>query len=316
MEVESQPAAAVEAFDCCCYPQRVRPFMRKHPNLFGWGLAVFLLASAIVVLSVVPESFAYVEYDQWAFRKDTIENSVDTGRVYGNGRYAWGTQYDPLTFPRPYQRADLKLAIFPSQGLEFEIGVTFWYRLRPDQLPQFFSKFGVSFQGQIASRANAKIKNAAPLFPIEEFITNREHIADALHHALETEMNSIYIEAPRHLFFLTDINIPATIRERDLDAAVIREKNKEEQNHQRALQITAETQRMVQEISSNITFTAASANAKRVQLIAEANAQSTRLIESADALGLHDLLVRINSSSPTVAAEFVRYYALLENLRS
>lgn len=204
--------------------------MRNGPTqcCFWATIAIGLLLTVILI----PLSFSYVEYHEIALKKDTITNEVDTGSVYTNGQYFWGVNKKPLSFPRQYQIVKQDFSIFPSGGFEFDVSVVFWYRLNPEKLGSLYNSFGNAFHSQVVNRANAQIKNRAPDFTLEEYITRREEITRALYDALVDDLDEIFIELPADKFYLAEVQIPSEVRSRDLTAAVQEQRNLEERNNQ------------------------------------------------------------------------------------
>jgi hypothetical protein len=294
-----------------CWPKRIQ-------NNGGWLCPttwVLMFIGGLLILILVPLSFSYVEYDEYAFKKNEIENDVDTNRIYTNGQYGWGINYEPLTFPRTYQKEELKLAIFPSNGLEFSIDIVFFWRVRKDELPLLFKAFGQSsYTGQVQSRANAKIKNRAPDFTIEQYISERPLITRELHKALKEELNLIYIEAPADKFFLIDVTLPEAIRKKDLDAAVQKQKNLEQQNRQTADLVRKETERLEEQIRANITLVALTAESQSETIVSNAWAAGNRTVDDADSSGTQAFFSALSVTDAATKSAYVRYFALLESL--
>src|SRR5690606_32631948 len=103
------------------------------------------------------------------------------------------------------------LAIFAG-GLEFEINIKFYWRIKQDELGILWRQFKKAYESQIESRANSKIKNEAPLFKIDDYIQSRPLITQKFHKALQEELKFIHIEAPSQLFSLGNVKIPDDIR--------------------------------------------------------------------------------------------------------
>lgn len=265
-------------------------------------------------MTLVPLSFQYVELDEIALKRHTIDNTVDIDKTYTNGRYFWGIDYETVTYPRRFQKVRETYSIFPTTGLEFNIDVVFWYQIQRENLGQLFKAFGKAFNSQVVNRANAKIKNVAPNFNLEEYVSHRPEITTTLYQSLVDDLKDIYIDLPYSMFWLGRVDIPIEIRERDLDAAVQNQRNIEEQNHQLATLVRKETDRQVEEITASINLIGLTAKAESDRLISEARAVSERVKETADGLGLKDLFFTLNVTSPGVKEKYIAYFALLDNL--
>lgn len=63
-----------------------------------WLVSSMCIVAATLILVLVPLSYSYVEWNQFALKRNTFTNQVDYNQVYGNGRYYWGLQVQPATF--------------------------------------------------------------------------------------------------------------------------------------------------------------------------------------------------------------------------
>jgi hypothetical protein len=133
--------------------------MKENVTCSQWVWGITLFVSLILLLVLLPLSFSYVEYDEYALKKHTVENTVETDSTYDVGRYYWGVDRTALPFSRHFQKVTETFSIFPTNGLEFDVDVVFWYRIQKENLGQLYKAFGTSFDSQVRNRANAKIKN-------------------------------------------------------------------------------------------------------------------------------------------------------------
>lgn len=264
---------------------------------------------------LVPLSFSYIEYNQYALKRNTFGSTVDVDHIYDNGRYAWGLNYEPVDFPRQYQKVVEGFDVFPDSGLEFRINIVFYYRLQKSNIGKLFKAFGTVFHNHVISRANAKIKNQAPNFSVKQYTTDRPIITQQLHSSLVGELNSIWIDVPFDKFYLTEISIPPAILEKDLDASVQKQRNIEEQNHQLEIVVRKETEQLVQEINANITLIKATAEATAIRIEKEAKAIAEKTLASADGLGLEDMFSQLNVTDPELKQKYFTYFAFLDSLK-
>ena len=68
--------------------------------VFG-GCGCVNLIVGIILLCV---SFQYVDYNQYALKRNTLTNKVYTDKIYENGRYIFGPSVDMIYFERDYQK--------------------------------------------------------------------------------------------------------------------------------------------------------------------------------------------------------------------
>lgn len=288
--------------------------IRKNGKWLCPTIWVLLGVGCILTIALVSESFVGVEYDQYGFKKNTLNNEVDLSTVYEHGQYFWGPSYDVVTFPRQYIRETLQLSIFPSNGLEFDITVVFYWKVRRNELAELYKKFTTTYRSQLESRANAKIKNRAPDFSIEQYITERAMITHELHKVLQQELDLIHIDAPEDKFFLLDVNLPKSIRERDLDTAVREQQNLEEQNKQLVVDVQKETQRQQQVIIANATITALKANSQAENIILQAYAVGNRTVTDADSAGSNKFFQELNITDASTKSLFIRYFQFAQTI--
>ena len=225
----------------------------KNPTFWKWTWAIIAIISLLLLIILLPLSYSYVEYYQYALNKNTITNKVDMSKVHENGRYFWGVSHEPVTFPRHFQLMELTVPVFPSNGMEFDVDIDFYYRLDKDNITNLYQAFGQTFDNQVEIRAKAKIKNSAPEFSLEQYITDRTALTQHLHDDLQDELDRVWIKVPFDKFYFGEITIPESIRQRDLDAAIQRQRNIEEENRQKATVVRKETKRLENEVFANIT---------------------------------------------------------------
>jgi regulator of protease activity HflC (stomatin/prohibitin superfamily) len=296
---------------CVCMPK----MFSENVGCCQWTWGILLFIGTLLLLILLPLSFSYVEYDQYALKKNNIENTVEVdGSVYEVGRYYWGVEHVPLAFSRQYKKVTEKFSIFPANGLEFDINVVFFYKLQKDNLGKIYKAFGTVFDNQVVNRANAKIKNTAPGFSLEQYITHRPLITETLYNSLHPDLNSIFIDMPVDKFYLAEVSIPNEIKQRDLDAAVQKQRNIEEQNKQLATIVRKETQKLEQEINANITIVGATAQASYVRIQSEAQAVADKTKSSADGLGLQNLFLQINVTDTPTKEKYISYFAFLDTI--
>jgi hypothetical protein len=120
----------------------------------------------VAFMLIISLSFHYVEYDEIVLKKQNLVIKVNLDETFEVGRYYWEVTYTPVTFPRQFQKVKETYSIFPTNGLEFDVDVVFWYRIQPENLGPLFKAFGKSFESQVINHDNAKIKNVAPNFDI------------------------------------------------------------------------------------------------------------------------------------------------------
>lgn len=300
-----------------------------------WTWLVLLTTASILIMVMVPLSFVYFEHDEMGFTKHRLTNDVDTDTVHYNGRVYTGLDHVAVAFPRGFQSLTSRLAVFPSNGQEFHITIVMYYRLNPAMLAKIYAEFGTSaFAKQVETRANSAIKRVAPLYTIEEYITKREVITLRFFNSLFEDLATIGIILPWDKFYMGEVEIPSSIKSRNLDVAVQEQRNVEEENRRITVLVEKETSRQVEFYDGNITRINADAaaviqnidatagaeiirikevaNAYVKRVIDEAKATAANKLATVDGDGLELLYTNASITTATVKTKYIDYFALLE----
>jgi regulator of protease activity HflC (stomatin/prohibitin superfamily) len=127
-------------------------------------------------------SIGVVQFNEIAFLK-AWGQSIDQTKVFDQGRYMVGFWNEFVTFPATVIDLQLKeLQVFSSSegddaGTTLNIDVGVQYVLNPDRLSDLFDIGGqTGFITQIEAEAIETIKNAAPEFSADEYLTERRDI--------------------------------------------------------------------------------------------------------------------------------------------
>lgn len=295
----------------------------------------------LILVILLPSSFVYFEYNEIGFVKYSINNNVNTDRTYDVGRYFPGPFYKAVVFPRNYQRVNSRLAIFTEDGQEFFINVISFYRLDIDRLAEIYDQFGVSsWDSQAGVRIDSMIKSLAPLFTINEYIISRESICSDFFYGasgftgVAADLEDIGMVIEYDKFWLEEVEIPATIMQRNLDAAVQIEVNQMEENNREVVLVETETTLLEQVIQANITQVVADGDAQVQNIdavadaeiltldanadasidaaLAEAEAEALNLLATTDGDGLAELFLALEVTDLGVKAKYIEYFALLD----
>ena len=274
-------------------------------------LIITILLTLIIVISI---SFSYVDYNEYAFRRQKSVNKVNTNRVYKNGRYVLGPDFDMIYFPRDYQRVDFdKLSVSDSEEKTFSMDVSFYYRVKKDKLEELYDKFGTSFHSTIKSKAQSTIKNTAPLYSIEEYLNNRTDITTVLNNNVTDELETIWIELEDSKLQLKRITLEDTTIDKYLDIAITTQENEQETYDQTATATRAETTRQVEEINTNATLLTAQATAEYDRIIAVAEAEADLVTSTARGEGIAVVIANLSLTNPSMRKTFIKLMAILDS---
>lgn len=338
-EVHHEPRYRGHAEPCSgcpsCCSEQIGCCQRTWCCLISFGL--------ILLIALLPASFVYFEYNEMGFVKYTITNDVDTTEAHAMGRYYTGPSHAAVVFPRPYQRVESTLAIFPDNGQEFEVTVVSFFRLDMDRLSDIYEQFGTSsVDTQATTRIESEIKSLAPNYALEDYILKRSEIKDTFYYGqddnigLQADLDDIGCILEHDHFWLELIVMPEEVTDRNLDAVVQLELNSQIENEQEAILVQTETDRLEQMIIANITVVNAnadatvqyinavadatiltldaSADATVARLLDEAVAESNSMLAQTDGSGFNALFAGLGITNTSAKKKYIQYFALLDKM--
>lgn len=328
------------------YGSRCETFFNIMLNPWVIFVICALIAVGLLLLVILlPLSFHYVEYYNYALKHDTIHGAggIDYSRVYTNGRYFWGLGKKQETVPRILMGVEYKqnngqtILAFTDSGLEFVIECSFQFRIVKNEVPHLFQKFHRSYYPQIVSIGLRALKNVAPNYSLDDYISKREEIHLVMYNALVQELSSlcgevpcIEIPGPNH-FQLRRIIVPPQIHQTWLDSVVRIEQNTAQQNQRIVTLVRKETERLEAEITANVTLVnidrdnevailTQSAEAQRFKIATEAKGTGIRTV--IDDIGLTteqeiqdllDILLVLDSNDQELKTLYRRYNVFDDN---
>lgn len=273
------------------------------------GLAIILIPTMTTV------SVSYVERNMYAFRKNLVTNQVDE-TVYSSGRYFWGSTYSPIQFDGEYIRIHYpasELSVFSSNGLEFGIGINIYYRLLPSNLRLIFNQFGTAYNVTFINIIKAAIKNIAPIFAADQYVSNRTLVSDTFLGAVNTALVAVGINVAADRFMMMGVSFPSSVSDRYLNTAVQLLTNEEVILRRNVDLIESETDRQVAQIEANITITNSQATAESNQIIQNAIELGKRQFNEAKGVGLANLVTQLNITSPSAYQELLNVMTILDS---
>lgn len=285
----------------------------RHCVWWSGGLTGLILVIVIIVCTAL--HFSPVEKDQWGLVQDKYTGQVDTSRhPYGLGHHPIGINKKFLTFPRPVQRVDLNVTAFTDNQVEVFVPVTFYYQLIPENLGRLYLEYPKTYSVLAEARANSAMKGISTSFSVQNFLLNRTSILKTFWRSVKTSLSEIYLEVPEELFTMGGVQFPPTVDKTNLETAAQNQRNEEAKLNRILQNERSKTQVLLQEISANITRVEQAGVAAAQRIRAEARAESSRILESAETRGLNDLLQAVNATDPGVRTRLIRYYLRREHM--
>jgi len=306
---------------------------------------------AIIILLLViliSLSINYVEWNQIAFKKNTVTNTVDRTEYYKNGRYFWSPSEEPLVFPSVYQNItyrgdDLMVASggedennTASAGLEFGIECNIYYRLNASNLNDIFNDFGTAYHIQFEDTIKASIKNTAPEFTVDDYINNRQQISNRMLEEINNDIGEkLHIQIQPHHFILLDVIFPNRVLKK-FEATVAKDLEIDKSILTRAVELYKKgTEELVSEIRAEITILNETTEAKATSIvqtgtaIAEAikidaeakaraiilnsEAESVRINEEALGSGVNRMMKLLNITTTETRIKLFQLFTIMDN---
>lgn len=309
-------------------------------------LAVLGVVGVLLLIILLPLSFAGVEYYELGFKRQKSTGTVDTDEVYPGGNYLVGPDIEFKTFKASAHFEYLRdVAVFTSDKLEVKLDVTFQYFLKKEDLHILHRNYDLYYQNVIRTSAIDALKGEAPNFKTREYINNRENLEASLYKAVRERlggmccMEDCYVyefacpegcknytlcddKTEKGLwvfvkyFQLGAVDIPSGVEDRYLRALTLKEEADREELLQEAQVVRKSTEAEVRDIQNRAKEISQNAEAQAKLMSTVAGANYTATVEKARALGLKGLYTRLGLRSQELknSYDYLRTLATLENV--
>ena len=281
---QAPPATAAAA------PYRRSPFVEYWESEKGKTTArragigcVGLLGFVLVLLLLL--SLTPVERQRWGVRYNPNTGRILSERAVGNGNWFWSPVSKALEFPATWESMcfsleDLEIAVNSGQVIRVEACLRF--KLDPVGLVPMIRRYGFNFRTAIRAVARDRIKNAAPGFTFEQYVTDRDAVTDGLHAAVGAGLLAAGIDVtlPRPGFILGFVELPRPVLLLNQDVFYQSEIRIRNEFEKQAAIVRLATQTNVTRIDAAATATRAGAEATRTQLRAVAAHRGTAQLRS------------------------------------
>jgi hypothetical protein len=283
-------------------------------------LFVSILISLLMIVILVPLSFSYVEYYEYGLSQRKTTGSVDTDRVYPQGRYAIGPDHKFITYQADahYEALD-ELSIFSaggsnsSIGLEFVIDIDFTFFLIEEEIGVLHEELAKNYRNIIVSRAKDAIKNEAIFVTFTEYFRNRKEVEARFTDAVQARWNTApSLHCMLDQFHLGRIRIPESVATKQLETTVQNERNDQEEFLQQAQLEREQTAVQVNIIKLDKNKTLRTAQAEASLLRSKAVAESERILAQAGINGTRLLVDAVGISTQ----EHVSAFTYIRTLRN
>ena len=264
-----------------------------YGQLACWGFIGTLLS---VIL--LPLGFSKVEYYQGCLKTQKSTGKVDRNRVWKTGNHLIGPDYEFRCFPIAAQNFDQRLAVWTKSsttdaGSSVTLDISFQYALDPAKLGELYDLVTLDFDSLISTNSIDAIRNTAPLFGVDQYLTERTFIESVFAANVSVAIADLYASVVA--MELRDVQLEDDYQAARLAAAIQDESNSKEDYIQQATLVREQTEVEVVEIENDARTVEAGAEAQSLVIVASAEYEARKLVEDArnqgykqmfDALGL------------------------------
>ena len=116
--------------DCCWWFPVESDGDKYHIKCSCEWVSVYMLLfiGLIVMVSTVPSSYHYIDYNQYGLLRDNY-GDVELTPTYTQGRYFQPLTHSFVTFPSTYNNIRFISSVFDDSGLEFDLYISYYYRI-------------------------------------------------------------------------------------------------------------------------------------------------------------------------------------------
>jgi len=275
-----------------------------------WHYSLASLLISILIITIVACSFHYVNYNEMTFIQNRF-GTVDTTSVFKQGRYFLTLDKFFVTFPSTFQHVVYTTPVFTDIGLQFDLEVSFYYRLKPTKLGAMYNLYSKNYESRIINIAKTTIKNEAIQYTINDYIQKRQEIENKLGAVLQSTLDEMVgVEVPQIYFRLLTINMPNTLILTSLKSAINLQENQIQQYQQDVTIIQSDTQKMVSSINATSNQVIEYALTQADQIVKNSEFLLINQINTARSFGIQYLFNVLNITTDQL--EFVKLLAYLD----
>ena len=222
-------------------------------------------------------------------RSQKSTGKVWRDEVYEAGRYGIGPDYTFRCYPLNVQNFNERLSVWSKSsgsdaGSTVYLDVSYQYLLKPEKLGELYSMVALNFEGLVASRTQDAIRNTAPLFGIDSYLSQRPLIEATLQRNVSLAIADLHMDVLS--FQLRDIEPEDDYQSARLAVAIQVESNAKEAYSQEATLVREQTAVEVLEIENDADAVAKKATASASKIKENAVTEADEKVEVARLQGL------------------------------
>ncbi|GFR77964.1 peptidase, partial [Elysia marginata] len=308
---------------------------------------LFCLGLLLLVI-LLPISFVYVEYHEYALSRNSWTGTVDYSEVYEGGCYLLAPQDELIWFDATAHFLQQSLEIMDSTGLSIGLDISLQYFLKRGEVPRLFQKHHHGYHKVIHYLVESTIKNTAVGFTLDQYRLHRQEVEARIFSTVRRVLSGdccdsccpdncnkrkvdcspsvcrpVGICHPGHhveikYFQLGAIRIPETVMNRHMKTIVLQvEADRELYYQKRAIEVK-KTEQLAQDIRNKAEELRQEARAQDRVIRVKAEAEKLARVEKARQEGLRLVFSMFNITQEETKLSYIYAHALAnmgDNLR-
>ncbi|XP_005097525.1 uncharacterized protein LOC101853159 [Aplysia californica] len=306
-------------------------------------ITVVLVVGLLLLVTLLPASFVYVEYYEYALSRNRVTGVIDYDTVYDTGCYLLAPQDELIRLPSTAQQVWMNLDVMTRESLGVELQIMLQYFIKREKMGQLYRQYGMLNKEVIASEIESTVKNTVVDFHLDEFRLERKKVEAAIRDQLETALAgncckpccsgsckvSLMCSAPfclppgqctkghhvdMNFFQLGSVRIPDSVMDRYVRRVVLQINAERELFVQQTAVEVKKTEQEVKSLLNRAKEVRQEAEAKRIVIMATAEARADRDIQLAYQKAMKGLFSRLNITNEENKLSFM-FVKTLENMK-
>jgi hypothetical protein len=266
---------------------------------------------------LVPLSFERIEYYEAGIKSRSSTGTVYRDEIYSSGNHFIGPDYTFKKFPVSVLGFNQAVAVWTKSGgndagATLTLDISFQYKLKAADLGKLYAKVAQSYEPLVVTYALDAIKNTAPLYGADEYLTKREVIEQAFLKNVTKNLNdNIFCEVLD--LQMRNVGLSADFKTTKLNTAIQVETNAKEIYVQDSTIIVEKTSLQVLEKTNEATETANAATAEANVIKEQAIYLAKQTVETARSNGLKHMLNQTGLTTERQKASLDYITSLINN---
>merc|ERR1711907_27287 len=248
-------------------------------------------------------------------RKST--GTLDRSKVWTSGLHFVGPDFGFKTFPTNLQEFNQKVSVWSKSGggdagTTLDLDISFQYKLRTNDIAKLYAKVARNFKPLVEVNAQDAIKNTAPLYGANDYLSKRTEIESAFMTNVSKAIgNTMFCDLAD--LQLRKIGMTAELQATKLTAALQVESNEKEKYVQQKTLISEQTSLDVLKIENEAKRVSNEATATAKEITERAKYLAKQKIEQARSDGLKLMLSDLGLTTDEHKASLDYITTLIQN---